>query len=102
MYHNGTIELVKILDTEKLTEFGDDHADARKRLSKWRSAVELAEWNNPGEMRDSFPKSDLVSPQTVFDIGSNRIITIIDYEEQIVLVDYVLTHDEYMRGKWRR
>jgi mRNA interferase HigB len=53
-------------------------------------------------MGDEFPKADLVSPQTVFDIGSNRIITIIDYEEQIVLVDYVLTHDEYMRGKWRR
>ncbi len=30
------------------------------------------------------------------------IITIIDYEEQIVLIEYVLTHDEYMRGKWRR
>ena len=102
MYHNGTVGLVKILATEKLTEFADDHADVRKRLSKWRSAVELAEWKNPVEMGDAFPKADLVSPQTVFDIGSHRIITIIDYQEQIVLVDYVLTHDEYMRGKWKR
>ena len=102
MYHNGTLKLVKILDTEKLTEFADDHADVRKRLSKWRSAVELAKWKNPVEMGDAFPQADLVGPQTVFDIGSNRIITIIDYQEQIVLVEYVLTHDEYMRGKWRR
>ena len=93
---------MKILDSEKLTEFADDHADVRKRLSRWRSAVELAEWKNPTEMGDEFPKADLVSPHTVFDIGSNRIITIIDYEEQIVLIDYVLTHDEYMRGKWKR
>ena len=95
-------KLVKILDVEKLTEFADDRADARKRLSKWRSVVESAEWKNPVEMGDAFPKADLGSPQTVFDIGSNRIITLIDYEQQIVLIDYVLTHDEYMRGKWRR
>ena len=102
MYRYGTFELVKILDTEKLAEFAEDHADVRKRLSKWRSAVELAEWKNPVEMGHTFPQADLVGPQTVFDIGSNRIIAIIDYQEQIVLVDYVLTHDEYMRGKWRR
>ncbi len=93
---------MKILDTEKLTEFGDDHADTRKRLSKWRSVVELAKWKNPVEMGDTFPTADLVGPRTVFDIGSNRIITIIDYGQQIVLIEYVLTHDEYMRGKWRR
>lgn len=87
---------------EKLTEFADDHADVRKRLSKWRNAVELADWKNPVEMGDAFPKADLVSPQTVFDIGSNRIITIIDYGQRIVLIESVLTRDEYMRGKWKR
>jgi mRNA-degrading endonuclease HigB of HigAB toxin-antitoxin module len=93
---------VKILDEEKLRDFGNHHADARKRLSKWRSAVEAGTWVTPVEMQKAFPSLDVVGPQTVFDIGSNRIITVIDYAEQIVLVDYVLTHDVYMKEKWKR
>lgn len=53
-------------------------------------------------MKQSFPSVDLVGTQTVFDIGSNRIITVIDYEEQIVLIDEVLTHPEYDKGTWNR
>jgi mRNA interferase HigB len=99
MYHFGTFELVKVLDAEKLIE---GHADARKRLSKWRSVVETEEWKTPIEMKQSFPTADLVGAQTVFDIGSHRIITVIEYEEKIVLVDDVLTHDEYMKDGWKR
>jgi mRNA interferase HigB len=102
MYHFGTLKLVKVLDAEKLIEFGKGHADARKRLSKWRSVVETDEWKTPIEMKQSFPTADLVGPQTVFDIGSHRIITVIEYEAQIVLVDDVLTHDEYMKDGWKR
>lgn len=93
---------MKVLDAEKLIEFGKRHADARKRLSKWRGVVETEEWKNPIEMKQSFPTADLVGSQTVFDIGSNPIITIIEYEQQIVLVDDVLTHDEYMKDGWKR
>ena len=53
-------------------------------------------------MKQSFPSVDLIGPQTVFDIGSNRIITVIDYEEQIVLIDDGLTHPEYDKGVWKR
>lgn len=93
---------MKLLAAEKLIQFGKDHAQARKRLSKWRSTIEAEEWRNPIEMKQSFPSVDLVGTQTVFDIGSNRIITVIDYEEQIVLIDEVLTHPEYDKGTWNR
>ncbi len=39
----------------------------------------------------------------VFDVqgGSFRIITIIDYELQVVSVRYVLTHQQYDKGRWK-
>ncbi|MBF0441044.1 MAG: type II toxin-antitoxin system HigB family toxin [Oligoflexales bacterium] len=41
--------------------------------------------------------------KTVFDIDDNfRLIVLIDYKEQMAVVEYVLTHREYDKDKWRR
>ena len=40
---------------------------------------------------------------TIFDIGGNkyRVITLIDYTRQTVLVTHVLDHKEYDKGNWK-
>jgi mRNA interferase HigB len=44
-----------------------------------------------------------VGKQTVFDVGGNkcRLIAIIHYGTRRVLVQHVLTHNEYDRGRWK-
>lgn len=40
---------------------------------------------------------------TIFDIGGNkyRIVTLIDYIRQTVLITHVLDHKEYDKNKWK-
>ena len=40
---------------------------------------------------------------TIFDIGGNkyRIITLIDYTRQTVLITHVLDHKEYDKNNWK-
>jgi mRNA interferase HigB len=40
---------------------------------------------------------------TIFDIGGNkyRIVTLIDYMRQTVLITHVMDHKEYDRNRWK-
>jgi mRNA interferase HigB len=55
-------------------------------------------------LKKTFGDVDPVPPQTVFDIGGNkwRLISEIDYEQQVIFVTHILTHKEYDEGKWKR
>ena len=39
----------------------------------------------------------------VFDVGGNkyRLVTTVNYQERIVVIDFALTHPEYDQGKWK-
>ncbi len=41
---------------------------------------------------------------TVFNISGNdaRLIAVVQYAKQVVIIDQVLTHDEYDTGNWRK
>ena len=62
------------------------------------------------DLRETFPQADPVPTKagekttlTVFNIGRNvRLIAFVEYEDQVVSIMRVLTHDEYNRGKWKR
>ena len=54
-------------------------------------------------LKQTFGSADYVRPYTVFDISGNkyRLIALIDYNLNSVLIKKVLTHKEYDRGRWR-
>ncbi len=93
-----------LLGVERMEVFGKIHPPARKAFGKWRTVIEGATWTNPAEMKQAFGTADIVSEQTVFNVGGNkyRLIALVDYEEQTVLVQHVLTHDEYDKGGWNK
>jgi mRNA interferase HigB len=81
------------------------HPAARKPLAAWIRIVEEAAWRNIVEVRSVFPATDAIkkSDLTCFDIGGNnyRLIAIVSYAMQWVVVEEVLTHAEYTK-KYRR
>jgi mRNA interferase HigB len=95
---------VKIVGGLKLIAFGEKHPPARNALNRWAEVVEEASWKSPAEMKQSFGSADMVGRQTVFNIGGNkyRLIAVIEYVLQIVLVQEALTHADYEKGAWKR
>ena len=61
-------------------------------------------WRHFPAVRQSFPAADY-APATgtiIFDIGGNkyRLISSVDFAEQLLFIQSVLTHEEYNREKF--
>ena len=91
---------MRIVDEGKLAAFGDKHPPARKSLGRWQELTAAASWQTPAEMKQTFGSADIVGPRTIFNIGGNkyRLIALINYPVQLVVVEEVLTHSEYNKG----
>lgn len=89
-----------IVYLEKLNAFAKKHADARKSLATWKSTTEEAAWKNRQDVLKDFPKAKMIAINRArFEIVHNtyRLIALIDYEDQIVEVRFIGTHNEYDR-----
>ena len=83
------------------------HANA---FEGWFKLARKASWQNFQDARALFGQTDVTSDTrskrtaTIFDIGGNkyRIITLIDYLRQTVLITHVLDHREYDKSHWKR
>lgn len=94
---------MRIRGSGKLAEFVKAHDDAATALNSWRTAVEAADWKNPADLKRTFGNASFVEGKTVFNIGGNnyRLIALINYKLEAVLITHVLTHREYDKGKWK-
>lgn len=84
-----------------VAKFARKHAASRKPLARFLEIVRTAEWAHFPAVKKSFPATDYApeSETLIFDIGGNkyRLIAKVDFEERILLVQTVLTHEEYSR-----
>ena len=89
-----------IVRLEKLYAFGKKHADARKSLATWQDVTEKAEWKTKQDVLSDFPNAKMIKNNRArFEIKHNtyRLIVFIKYDEQIVVVRFIGTHNEYDR-----
>jgi mRNA interferase HigB len=85
---------------EKMTVFAKNHANARKSLNVWKMVVERATWETKQHVLRDFPKAKMIANNRArFEIVHNtyRLIAHIHYEEQIVEIRFIGTHNEYER-----
>lgn len=64
----------------------------------WSKIVEEGRYVNFNQLRKTFPTADYVYHiYTIFNIGGNkyRLITIINYDAQVIVIKRVWTHAEY-------
>lgn len=81
--------------------FARKHPAARKPLQRFVEIARGADWTHFPAVRKSFATADY-APSTgtiIFDIGGNkyRLVARVDFKEQILLIERVLTHQEYDR-----
>lgn len=82
-----------------------DFPDAQDQIEAWLSEAEDAEWRSPHEVKEkygnaSFP-GNLVA---IFNIKGNdyRLETQIHYQQQVIMIDWFGTHEEYDKRNAKR
>ena len=80
--------------------FSGKYPQSRPRLSNWRKHVQDATWKQPIDVWRTFNTASNLPDRGVwvFNIGADRLIAIIDFTLETVLIRQVMTHNEYM--KW--
>ena len=111
---------MQITAEHKLTEFAQRHPTSRSALFRWVALMQQGNFGSVIELRETFPHADLVKKETpvqsrqqvpysnrdttftVFNIGGNkaRLIAVMRYRSQQVVIHEVLTHAEY--DAWNR
>jgi mRNA interferase HigB len=84
----------------KLIDFSKKHSNARKSLATWKSTTEEAIWKSKQDVLRDFPKAKMIANNRArFEIVHNtyRLIAFIDYDDQIVEIRFIGTHNEYDR-----
>ena len=95
--------MVHVITRKRLRTFSARHRDAAGPLNVWFSIVSKTHFSSFAELKQVFRSVDKVGKYTVFDIGGNkyRLITVIHVNRRKIYIRHVLTHDEYMRDKWK-
>jgi len=99
---------MNVIKRKPLVAFWTRHAHATGALDRWFRISRKARWRTFEDTKTSFPATDVYRTKsgrtaTIFDVGGNkyRVVALIDYVRQTVLVTHVLTHAEYDREKWK-
>jgi len=94
----NNFEIMLIVYLDRLNVFGKKHANARKSLAVWKMVVERTSWRKKQDVLIDFPKAKMIKNNRArFEIVHNtyRLISQIDYEDQIVEIRFIGTHNEY-------
>ena len=73
---------------------------ARSQYDAWLGIVARAEWNNPEDVKASYPKASILKAgRVVFNIKGNdyRLIARVQYQAGVLAVRFFGTHAEYDR-----
>ncbi len=96
----GTLWLtVEVYGEATVAKFSRKHPASRKPLQRFLEIVKQSNWQHFAAVRNTFASADYVSGRLVFNLGGNkyRLIASVDFDDQILVVDEVMTHEEYDR-----
>ncbi|HEX4125240.1 MAG TPA: type II toxin-antitoxin system HigB family toxin [Tepidisphaeraceae bacterium] len=104
---------MNVISRRLLREFYDSSPQRRQHaeaFEAWFKLARRAQWHTFQEVKALFGQTDIARDTkskrtaTIFDIGGNkyRIVTLIDYLRQTVLITHVLDHKEYSRNNWKK
>ena len=94
---------MNVISFKRIREFSLTHRGADGSLRAWYSTAKKSNWQNPAELKMTYPSADFVGRYTVFNIKGNkyRLIARIVYRSQTIFIVAVLSHEEYDLGKWK-
>ena len=92
---------MRVFGEAVLARFAAKHADARGPLQRFLEIARNAEWRHYPAVKDTFRATDMgkKTGRLIFDMGGNqyRLIASVDFAEQLLVIEQVLTHEDYER-----
>jgi mRNA interferase HigB len=96
---------MKVLDRERLEQFCNRHADARRWIENWLADVESAAWGSPHDIRKRYATASfLTGGVVIFNVKGNayRLEVSVAYRAGVVAVNWIGTHAAYDERNKRR
>ena len=100
---------MRLIGQDVLVRSLKKHADARQWIAAWVATVQDATWASLEDVRQDYASADGVTLRsrivvTVFNVKGNeyRLLTTINYLQQVVQVLELLTHAEYDKERWKQ
>jgi mRNA interferase HigB len=103
--HPGSVGLdLRVLGTEVLDSAKKTHRDLTPSVTTWLMIAWEATWKNLNEVRLTWRNTDCVKGKTIFNIKGNRyrLIAVVNYASQTIIVKMLITHAEYSIGGWNK
>lgn len=92
---------MRILGEAVAARFAGKQAAARKPPQRFLAIARDANWPHFPALKRTLPTTDIGkhSGRLIFDIGGNkyRLIASVDFKEQVLVIERVLTHEDYSR-----
>lgn len=93
---------VRLIKRKSIEDFALQNARSRSSFRIWLALLKRADWNEPGNIADTFGSADLLgkgSNRVVFDIAGNNYRMICKYHFGItrlhLYIKWIGTHAEY-------
>ena len=95
---------MRVVGRDIIQEFIQKYPDSQSSLKSWTQAIEANDLKHWNHLKQIFGSADYVKPYTVFNISGNkyRLIALLNFQINTVLIEEILTHSEYDKGKWRK
>jgi mRNA interferase HigB len=96
--------IVNVISSKTIRRYAALHADAAEELVRWNKTASHSVWRDIHHVRQHFPDADQYKSLLIFNIRHNyyRLIVKVDYRARLLMVKEFVTHDEYMRGDWKK
>jgi mRNA interferase HigB len=93
---------LRVLGTEVLEKAKKAHRDLISPVATWLLIARGAKWKSLHEVRLTWRNTDCVKGKTIFNIKGNnyRLIAIVNYASQTIIVRMLITHAEHSKGEW--
>src|SRR4051812_23965986 len=102
---------MNVIKRKTLQAFWEVHPHAATPLKAWFKICRKAKWKNFADLKITRGDADqarikvgsMTKMVTIFDVGGNkyRVIALVNYGRQTMLVTHVLTHREYDTNRWK-
>lgn len=89
---------MRVIAKKALVSFYTMHPDAQTALEDWYEKAQNADWDNYGQLKQTFNSADSVGNQRyVFNIRGNhyRLVALVLFRIKMVYIRFIGTHNEY-------